>query len=432
MIQILWSIARNAFMEVVRQPIYAILLVAGLCMIGLSPVITGFTMMEEIKLAVDMGLGTIFMVGILLSVLGTTQVISEEIDSKTAGAVISKPVGRVVFIAGKFFGVAAALVVAAYLLILMLIMTVRMGVPTTAAFTLDVPVLLAQTLPLLLAVIFGAYCNYFHRGNFSAAAIRAGFLLYTIAFIMLLFIGKEWQFEWLAHSFAEVDAWPITLAAVSVFFGVTAIASVALAASTRVNVVANIMICLTVFFIGMVSNYMFGRTVDTGWVYWEPVEMLETVEIAGAVTDENTGEPVEGVKIIGAPGQPVTDANGRYRATVRRGGSGELSPRKTGIRFTPDSRSYSNVDEDRSDQNFSAREVRRTPAFYARFAWRGVSRLAYHTVPALEVFWVGDQLMRPYPYIPVSYVARAMLYGLLWCAGMVALAAYLFEGRELA
>ncbi len=432
MIRGLWSITRNAFAEVVRQPIYAILLVAGLVLIAQSPVITAFTMMDDIKLTVDMGLGTIFMVGILLSVLGATQVISDEIDSKTAGVVVSKPVGRVVFVVGKFFGVAAALALASYLLTLMLLMTVRMDVPTTAAFTLDMPVLLAQTLPFALAVLLGVYFNYFYRANFTAVAIRAGFILYTIAFIILLVIGKDGSFEWIALSFAETDAWPVALAAVAVFFGMMVIASVALAASTRVNVVANVLVCLTVFFVGMISNYLFGWTVDTERVRWEPVEMVETVELTGIVTDRDTGEALEGVKIAGAPGSPVTGPDGGYSAEVRLGGSGRLSPRKGGYVFTPDSRSYSSVESNRREEDFGARRARRSPAFYGRRAWAGISRVAYHTVPSLQLFWVGDQLMRPYPYVPVGYVGRAILYGLLWCIGMVAFAAYLFEGRELA
>ncbi len=428
----LWSITRNAFVEVVRQPIYAILLGAGLALIALSPVVTAFTMMDDIKLTVDMGLATIFMFGIVLSVLGASQVISDEVESKTAGAVISKPVNRIVFVAGKFLGVAFALALASYLLALMLLMTVRMGVPTTVAFEVDVPVLLAQTLPLLLAVVFGMHCNFFYRSSFTAAAIRAGFVLYTLAFVLLLFIGRDWGFEWITPAFTETDAWPIALAAVTVFFGVLVISSVALAASTRVNIVANVMICLGVFFVGMISSYLFGWTVDMGGVRWEPDGTAETVTISGTITDR-AGQPVEGVRLIGAPRPPVvTDESGRYEVRVRRGGSGELSPRKHRYGFRPESRPYAELGARRREQDFEAVRHPFSVSVYAGYAWTALARAAYHLTPSLQLFWVGDQLMRPNPYISAGYVLRASLYGLIWTMAMVAFAAFLFEGRELA
>ena len=62
------AIAKNSFTEVVRQPAYGILVLVGMALIAFSPVVTAFTMMEDVKLVVDMGLGTIFMVGIALAV----------------------------------------------------------------------------------------------------------------------------------------------------------------------------------------------------------------------------------------------------------------------------------------------------------------------------------------------------------------------------
>jgi len=283
---------------------------------------------------------------------------------------------------------------------------------------------------LLFSIAFGVYCNYFYRSNFTAAAIRAGFILYTLAFLFLLFIGKEFNFEWIALSFAEAGAWPVALAALTIFFGMLILASVALAASTRVNVVANIMICLTIFFIGMISNYLFGREIDTEKVRWEPIEMAETVTLSGAITDEND-EPVQGIHFFGDPGDALTGDNGRYEIIVREGGSGDIRPRKDGMRFRPESRSYSNIEEDKEEQNFRAIHLDDTLYLHIAGLWRQLTKLAYHVTPSLQLFWVGDQLMRPSPYIPVGYVLHAAAYGIIWSLGMVFLAAFLFEGREL-
>ena len=117
----LWAIAKNAFAELTRQPIYGILVLVGMALIAFSPLIAMFTYMQDIKLVVDMGLGTIFMMGMALAVLCATQVVSREIEAKTAGAVMSKPVGRLTFVAGKFLGVSMAMAMAGYLFTLILL-----------------------------------------------------------------------------------------------------------------------------------------------------------------------------------------------------------------------------------------------------------------------------------------------------------------------
>lgn len=424
------ALVKNSFAEVIRQPIYGILLVMGMVMIGFSPVITMFTMMEDVKLTIDMGLGTIFMVGIVLAVLSATQVISKEVESKTAGAVLSKPVGRMTFVLGKFIGVSLAMWLASYLYTVMLLLTVRMGVPSTAAYTVDWPVLIGQVLPLVLAVLFGMHANYFYRWNFTATAVRSGAVLYTIAILGLLFVTKDWQFAWIAEGFVAENFEQIFLAAVLVGLGVWLISAVALVASTRLNVVPNVVVCLGVFFVGMVSQYFFGWTVDDQWVRWEPQQDSPEVEITGRVETEQ-GEPVEGVALTGAPMRPVTNEDGDYRAIVARGESGTITPDRTGLEFSPSERSYTDVVQDRRGQDFTAQKRDRDALFYLEKAWWWVARVGYHVVPSLQFFWVADQLMRPEPYIPLAYVGRTALYAVFWCGAMVALGAFLFEHREV-
>jgi hypothetical protein len=425
-----FALVRNSFSEIIRQPIYGILVVVGMVLIAFSPVITMFTMMEDVKLAVDMGLGTIFMVGIVLAVLSATQVISREIDSKTAGAVISKPVGRFVFVLGKFAGVTLAMGLASFLFTVMLLLTVRMGVPSTASFTIDWPVFLGEVVPLVLAIGFGLYANYFYRWNFTASAIRAAFPLYLLVFVSLLFVTKQWEFELIAEPFITRHAGQIFLAAVLVSMGVWVISSVAVAASTRVGVVANVLICLSVFFVGMVSHHFFGWTVDDSWARWEPRPGEPTVEIRGSVQTPG-GEPVPGVTLKGAPRHPLTGADGRFAIRVRRGESGELRPAKSAYRFSPDRRTYADLMDGRTNQTFVARPREKDVHYYLETSVWALCRGAYHVVPSLQYFWVADQLMRPQPYIPLSFVARSALYAGGWCAAMMAFGAFLFERREI-
>jgi len=426
----LWAITKNSFIEIIRQPIYGILLAVGIALIALSPPITMFALHEDVKLLVDMGLGTILMVSIILAVLSATQVVSREIEAKTAGAIMSKPVGRFLFVAGKFLGVTLAMALASYLFILFLMMTIRLGVPSEADYTLDWPVFLAELGPLLVAAGLGLYANYFYRWNFTCTAVLCGLPLCTLAFVGLCLVKKDWSLDWFGTSFVESGADQAARAAVLVALGVWVMSAVALAVSTRAGVVANVMICLGVFFLGMVSHYLFGWTVVDPGVAWAPGGEAEAVQIAGQVRGPD-GAGVAGVRMMGAPGSVTTDASGRYSIAVRREGSGKVTPRKLGYVFNPPSRAYTGVAAEQTGQDFTAIRYAAGLTQYASAAGFGLAWLAYHAVPSLQFFWVADQLQRPEPFIPMDYVGRAALYAGAWCAALVAFGAFLFERREL-
>ena len=59
---------------------------------------------------IDIGMATVFVAGGLLAAFVATGVLTREIENKTALTVISKPVGRPLFVLGKFLGVAGALI----------------------------------------------------------------------------------------------------------------------------------------------------------------------------------------------------------------------------------------------------------------------------------------------------------------------------------
>lgn len=77
---------------------------------------------------------------------------------------------------------------------------------------------------------------------------------------------------------------------------------------------------------------------------------LLTFRISGSA-----GQP--GVVMKGLPGDPVTDASGRYTATVEYGWTGMVLPEKVGYRFDPSPRMYSAVQKDLNNENYTAHEL---------------------------------------------------------------------------
>jgi len=96
---------------------------------------------------------------------------------------------------------------------------------------------------------------------------------------------------------------------------------------------------------------------------FDPPEMQYT-DIIGAQTNQNYTAVIstftisgtagmEGVEMKGLPGDPVTDENGYYSATVDYAWSGMVKPTKAGYTFEPATMTYSRVTSERDNQSYS-------------------------------------------------------------------------------
>ncbi|MFC2160732.1 carboxypeptidase regulatory-like domain-containing protein [Acidobacteriota bacterium] len=81
--------------------------------------------------------------------------------------------------------------------------------------------------------------------------------------------------------------------------------------------------------------------------------------ISGTVTADST--PLGGVVLDGLPGNPISNASGEYIVPVHSGWSGTVTPTLAGYTFNPTERSYNDVNEHISGQNFEA--------YYSRYLW---------------------------------------------------------------
>ena len=112
MFQQLLTLSRNTFIESIRQPIYVVLIFVGSIGLWLNTHLAAYTFGNDNKMMIDLGLSTLFLIGLALAAFSATGVLSAEIENRTVLTVVSKPVGRPLFVVGKYLGVAAA--IAAY------------------------------------------------------------------------------------------------------------------------------------------------------------------------------------------------------------------------------------------------------------------------------------------------------------------------------
>src|SRR4030066_238952 len=167
----LLTIAKNTFIETLRQPVYAVIIATALFLMFISPSLTMYTMSDDNKLLREIGLSTLFLASLFIAIFSASGAVADEIENKTIVTVLSKPVQRPIFIIAKFFGVAAAVVLAHYICTIALLMAIRHGVLESVNDTHDWPVISTAVVVVVAAFLLSAFFNYVYDWKFSSTAI---------------------------------------------------------------------------------------------------------------------------------------------------------------------------------------------------------------------------------------------------------------------
>ena len=195
------AIARNTFIEAIRQPVYGVLLLITFVILVLDLPLSNWTMGRGLaeyhetdqQFMINLGLSTLLVSGLFISAFTASGVISREIEDKTILTVLSKPVARPIIILGKFVGVAAGMIVAYYLSSLVFLMTVRHRVMPTAADPFDWPVIVLGGSAFVLSILLAVFCNYFFNWHFIPSAVGFLVVLLSLAMGVITFVGKGWK-----------------------------------------------------------------------------------------------------------------------------------------------------------------------------------------------------------------------------------------------
>jgi hypothetical protein len=97
-------IALNTLTEAVRQRVFNFFLIIGLVFIASASFFAQFTFGEQIKFIKDTCLGVISVISTLIAIVGTAQLLPNEVENRTIYTILAKPVRRFEFLLGKFFG----------------------------------------------------------------------------------------------------------------------------------------------------------------------------------------------------------------------------------------------------------------------------------------------------------------------------------------
>lgn len=206
---------------------------------------------DEPKLVKNSVLAVMFLTGLFAAVLSASASVAREIRTGTALAVLAKPVGRAQFLLAKFFGVAAALAVLVYSNLIAALFASRMAFD--AYGQVDFPALGVFSAALILGYAIAGFTNFFLRRPFMADAVFSVLVMLTISFIVLHFVKKHLRGM---ENYTGID-WRLVPASLLILFALWILAALALACSTRLDVIPTLAICSALFLVGLMSDYFY-------------------------------------------------------------------------------------------------------------------------------------------------------------------------------
>lgn len=189
------TIALATAKEAIRQPAFFVMAVFAGALLIVTIFVPYFTFGEDMKMYKDTGLTTISFFCMLLALLTASSTVADEIEGKTAITLLSKPINRRQFIVGKFLGI-------------------ELGV---------------LALYVLLGALFatGVWYKYAYDMRETAGSGEA---------------TKQWA-----------QVMQVMPGLVLGFLEVTVLTAISVAISTRLPMLANLVVCILVFFLGHLS-----------------------------------------------------------------------------------------------------------------------------------------------------------------------------------
>ena len=367
-------------MELVRQPVFLLLMTSSALFEIFLATPYYFAFGDEPKLVKNSTLAVMLLAGLLGAVLSASASLAREIRSGTALAVLAKPVGRAQFLLAKYVGLLIALTLLTYVNLLAVLLASRMAFDAYGSADLFAIGIFA--LGVTLAYLLGGFSNFFLRRPFVSDAVFCLTLMVTVAFVVINFYTKEGK----PQTFATGVDWRLIPAAVLVLFALWILAGLALACSTRFDMIPTLAICSAFFLLGIMSDYLFGRRADPVWKY-----ELEH-EVSSSRWTENQKALLK--QIVEKYDK---DKNGALDVSERQ----------------------SITQEDKQQM---------VKAGMGGSWW---SSVLYTVTPNWQLFWLADALNSGKTTFHWGYVAKAFGYVVGYVGAVLAIAVALFEEREL-
>ena len=258
----IFRLSMNACRECLREPVFYLMLLAALIMIGLFPYFAMFVFRQQIRLVCDSSMATTMLFGLFAAVLCSARTISREMKNGTVLLLMSKPVSRFSFVISKVCGILISLTV------FVLICNAATWLSVLIAkdqFRLSKPLLCWYFGAICLAALYGGVRNFISQKSFSSNAVVAMAVLFPVIAAVAQVVRSRTLSEVLkadTESYMQADV--LVPALCMLFFAVWIMGVISSALATRMEIVGNLMVCLILFLVGMVLHYFAASVFGTG------------------------------------------------------------------------------------------------------------------------------------------------------------------------
>lgn len=181
----LLSIIRYTFLQQFRNRLYLVVVLFGFLMMAASLLFGAVAADQEVRVILDLGLGTAEMFGLAAAIFGAVTLILEEMESRTIYLILTRPLPRPLYILGRFLGLLAAVWVSVGIMEI-----VHFGLLYAKGWQTDLHVLMAlplMGLKIMVMTALAVVCSLL----FTSAATA---VVFTLFFWVLGHFGQEMTF----------------------------------------------------------------------------------------------------------------------------------------------------------------------------------------------------------------------------------------------
>jgi ABC-type transport system involved in multi-copper enzyme maturation permease subunit len=172
------AIAANTMRDAVRSRVLYVLVFFALVMIGTSVLLATLSYVERERILQDVGFGAIRFFGAVIAIFMGVGLIHREVERRTIYTILSKPVTRAQFLAGKYLGLVAtlwlqlAIMVAAFVLA-----SLASGAPLGSGHAIALGlVALELAVVVAFATLFSSFATPFLAACYSVGLYLVGHL----------------------------------------------------------------------------------------------------------------------------------------------------------------------------------------------------------------------------------------------------------------
>lgn len=181
----IFPIIRYTVKENIRHKVFYVLVLFSFAIIGSDILFGVLAGAEQVRLLLDLGLGAIEIFGLLVAIFVAVSLILDEVESKTIYLLLSRPLKRIEYILGRYFGMILTVVIGLLIMVILhLAFLLAIGWEMESHYFISIFGIILKIILISTVALFFSL--------FSTSAVAS--IVFTIFFWILGHFGTELKF----------------------------------------------------------------------------------------------------------------------------------------------------------------------------------------------------------------------------------------------